>query len=164
MKLKNRNFLALALVMLVFLACAPTVDLSQVDFDGPPTVIYQTSEEYVNLVPVVLNEDQTQVVAYPAPKDMYDVKGELRFPIALGKGYYLDMIGVGLNTAYTSLKIEDYARMESPPTLDSLYQLIITKDPFTRMYNLGNRKQYQDIEIVKEIVSSRKLKSYKKLK
>lgn len=164
MKLKYRNFLALVLAMLVFLACTPTADLSQVDFDGPPTVIYKTSEEYVNLVPVVLSEDQSKVIAYPAPKDMYDVKGELRFPIALDKGYYLDMIGVGLNTAYISLTIEEYAQMETPPKLDSLYQLIISKDPFKRMYNLGNRKQYQDVNLVKDLVSSGAYRSYKKLK
>jgi hypothetical protein len=82
----------------------------------------------------------------------------------LGKGYYLDHIGVGLSTAYISLNIEEYAAMDTPPKLDELYQLIVSKDPFKRMYNLGNRKQYRDIEVVKEIVSSRKYKSYERLK
>jgi len=164
MKMIFRYALGFALVMIILLSCAPSVDLGQVDFDGPPTVIYKVSDEFVNLVPVVLNDEKTKVVAYPAPKDMYNPKGELRFPTPLGKGYYLDQIGVGLNSAYISLTIEDYAQMETTPTLDSLYQIIIDKDPFKRMYNLGNRKQYLDEEVVKELVSSGKYKAYKRLK
>lgn len=164
MMLNYKCCLSLILGLVLFVSCTQTVDISQVDFNGPPTVIYKVSDEYVNLVPVVLNEDKTRVIAYPAPKDMYNTKGELRFPNALGKGYYLDQIGVGLHTAYISLTIEEYANMEKPPTLDSLYQLVIEKDPFKRMYNLGNRKQYPDEEVVKELVSSGKYKSYKRLK
>lgn len=164
MKVIYRSGLGFVLGMIFLFSCAPLVDLSQVEFDGPPTVIYKVSDGFVNLVPVVLNKEKTKVVAYPAPKDMYNPKGELRFPTPLGKGYYLDQIGVGLNTAYISLTIEEYAQMETPPTLDSLYQLIIDKDPFKRMYNLGNRKQYLDEDVVKEIVSSGKFKSYERLK
>lgn len=164
MILKYKNALGLVFGMIFILSCTPTVDLSQVDFDGPPTVIYKVSDEYVNLVPVILNEEKTKIVSYAAPGDMYNSEGELRFPTPLSKGYYLDQIGVGLNTAYTSLTIDEYAEMETPPKLDSLYQLIISKDPFKRMYNLGNRKQYLDEEVVKEIVSSGKYKSYNRLK
>jgi len=161
---RYRNILSLVLGMIFILSCTPTVDLSQVDFNGPPTVIYKVSDDYLNLVPVVLNGEKTKIIAYPAPKDMYNPKGELRFPTSLGKGYYLDQIGVGINTAYTSLSIEEYAKMKTPPKLDSLYQLIIDKDPFKRMYNLGNRKQYLDEDVVKELVSSGKYKAYKRLK
>lgn len=164
MILRQKNALGLVMGILFLMSCAPTVDLSQVDFDGPPTVIYKVSKDNLNLVPVVLNEDKTKVVAYPAPKDMYNPKGELRFPTPLGKGYYLDQIGVGLNTAYTSLTIEDYAQMETPLKLDELFELVIEKDPFKKMYNLGNRKQYLDEEVVKELVSSGKYKAYKRLK
>jgi len=161
----NYNKVSSFILGLVFLvSCTPTVDISQVDFGGPPTIIYKVTEEYLNLVPVILNEDKTKIIGYPAPKDMYNPKGELRFPSPLGKGYYLDNIGVGLNSAYTSLTIEEYAAMETPPKLDELYQLIVSKDPFKRMYNLGNRKQYSEEDVVKEIVSSGKYKSYKQLK
>lgn len=156
--------LTFLIVMTLLIACSPKVDISKVDFKGFPTIIYKVSDDYVNLLPVVLNEEKTKVVAYPAPKDMYNPKGELRFPNPLGKGFYLDQIGVGLNTAYISITIEDYALMETPPTLDSLYQLIIDKDPYKRMYNLGNRKQYIDEEVVKELVSSGKYKAYERLK
>jgi hypothetical protein len=159
-----RKSLVFFSLIAIFISCTPTVDLTQVDFDGIPTVIYKVSDDYVHLVPVVLNEEKTKVVAYPAPKDMYNPKGELRFPTPLDKGFYLDQIGVGLNSAYTSLTIEEYAKMDTPPNLDSLYRLVIEKDPFKRMYNLGNRKQYLDEELVKEIVSSGKYKAYERLK
>lgn len=164
MKLRSKKIIGIILSLLFLISCTPTVDLSQVDFEGPPTVIYKVSEEYVNLVPIVLNEDKTKVIAYPAPSDMFNIKGELRFPTPLEKGFYLDQIGVGLNTAYISLSIEEYSNLESPPRLDELYQLIVSKDPFKRMYNLGNRKQYINEEVVKEMLSSGKYKAYKRLK
>lgn len=164
MRLKYKNILGYISGLILMLSCAPAVDISQVDFDNPPTIIYKVADEYLNLVPVVLNEDKTKIVAYPAPENMYDPNGELRLPIPLEKGFFLDQIGVGLNTAYTSLTITEYSKMPSPPSLDSLFMLIVDDDPFKKMYNLGNRKQYLQVEVVKELVSSGKYKSYKRLK
>lgn len=148
------------------MACKSTadVDLSKVDFAEPPTIIYQMKQDYTKLVPVQLNEEKTAVIAYPAPKDLFNQEGKLRFPLPLDHDFYLDEIGVGLNTAFISLSIEDYSHMLMPPAIDSLFKLIVDKDPFTKMYNLGNRKQYLDKELVKELVSSGKYKGYKKLK
>lgn len=159
-----RKLIYLALVFMMALSCKPTVDLSKVDFSDPPTVIYKMKSDYSKLVPVILNEEKTKVASYLAPKDLFNPEGELRFPIALGDDFYLDEIGVGVHTAYLSLNIDQYAHMLQAPSADSLFQLIVDKDPFEKMYNLGNRKQYEDKELVKEIFSSGKFKAYKKLK
>ncbi len=154
-------------IMLLIVGCKSTsdIDYSKIDYDKPSTVIYQMKADYSALVPVVLNTEKTKVVAYPGPKDLFNKEGELRFPLPLDKEFYLDEIGVGLNTAYISLTIDVYSHMLQAPTKDSLFKLIVEKDPFIQMYNLGNRKQYIDNQdLIKEIVTSRKYKNYKKLK
>lgn len=149
------------------MGCKSTSDMNdtQVDYTGPPTMVYKMKKDYSNLVPVVLNEEKTEILVYPAPKDLYNQKRELRFPLPLDKGFYLDEIGIGLNTAYISLTIDEYAHLLEAPSRDSLFTLIVDHDPFKRMYNLGNRKKYfGNDELVKEIVASGKYKKYKRLK
>ena len=161
-----RNIIIPIFLIFIFFACKTTADIdySKVDYDGIPTVIYKMKADYSNLVPVILNAEKTELIAYPAPKDLFNMEGELRFPLPLDKGFYLDEIGVGLNTAYISLTIDEYAHMIQLPLRDSLFKLIVDYDPFTKMYDLGNRKQYIDKNVVKEIVAKRKYKKYKKLK
>lgn len=155
----------LFLVMtMVFTACETTTDLSHVDFSGPPTIIYKMKNDYSKLVPVVLNEDKTAIISYPAPKDLLDHQGHLRYPTQQERGYYLDELGVGVNTAYISISMDKYCHMIAVPSLDSLFSLVIDDDPFMKMYNLGNRKQYLDTQRVAELISSGKYKHYEKLK
>lgn len=159
-----RKLIYLGAVFVLVLSCKPTVDLSKVDFSDPPTVIYKMKADYSKQVPVILNEEKTKMVSYPAPKDMFYPNGELRYPLVLGNDFYLDEIGIGVNTAFISLDIDQYAHMLQAPSPDSLFKLIVDKDPFDKMYNLGNRKQYEDKEVVKELFSSGKFRAYKKLK
>lgn len=160
------NIIVSILFILIIISCKTTsdIDYSKVDYDGIPTVIYKMKADYSNLVPVVLNEAKTEVIAYPGPKDLFNREGELRLPLPLDRGFYMDEIGIGLNTAYISLTIDEYAHMIQAPLRDSLFKLIVDNDPFTKMYDLGHRKQYLDKNVVKEIVSKRKYKKYKKLK
>jgi len=164
MRLIISIFLGLALIVS---SCKSTsdIDYSKVDYKGAPTVIYQMKADYSNLVPVGLNTEKTKIISYPAPKDLFNMKGELRFPLPLEKGFYLDEIGVGVNSAFISITIEEYAHMLQTLPSDSLFKLIVDKDPFKKMYNLGNRKQYIDNnDLVKEIVKSGKFKKYRSLK
>lgn len=154
-------------LMLLMGACKSTsdIDYSKVDYEGYPTVIYKMKADYSLLVPVMLNAEKNKIMAYPAPKDLFNKEGELRFPIPLDKGFYLDEIGVSVNTAYLSLTIDKYSHMVQVPHIDSLFKLVVENDPFERIYNLGNRMQYIDKqELIKEIVTSGKYKNYKKVK
>ena len=47
-------------------------------------VVYKTNMDYHDLVPVILSEDRSQIVSYPAPDDLRR-SGELTLPIALEK-------------------------------------------------------------------------------
>lgn len=156
----------LFLILIVFwgASCETTKDMSHIDFDGTPTVIYQMKKDYSKLVPVILSDDKTKVISYPSPKDMFHPNGELRVQQELSDGFYLDQIGLTINSAFISYAIEDYSRMIMPPSTDSLFKLVIDADPFKKMYNLGNRKQYLEEGKVESIVSSGDYKYFKKLK
>lgn len=160
----KKSVLFLMLIVFWAASCESTKDMSHIDFEGIPTVIYQMKKDYSALVPIILNEEKTKVVSYPAPKDMFHPNGELRVQQKLSNDFYLDQIGLTINSAFISYTIEDYSRMMIPPSTDSLFKLVIADDPFKKMYNLGNRKQYLEEAKVDEIVSSGDYKHYKRLK
>ena len=157
----------LILIILGFIGCKSTseIDYSKIDYQGAPTIIYQMKADYSVLVPITLNAEKTEIVAYPGPKDLFNQEGELRFPLPLENGFYLDEIGIGINSAFISLTIDQYAHMMQLPSTDSLFKLILDKDPFKKMYDLGNRKHYiGKNDSVQEIVRSGIYKNYKRLK
>lgn len=156
----------LLLILIVFwgASCETTKDMSHIDFDGIPTVVYQMKKDYSALVPVILDDSKTKVVSYPSPKDMFHPNGELRAQQQLSDDFYLDQIGLTINSAFISYTIEHYSHIIMPPSPDSLFKLIVDSDPFKKMYNLGNRKQYLEEGKVESIVSSGDYKHYKKLK
>ena len=162
-----RNRLSiLTLIIFGLIGCKSTsnIDYSKIDYDGPPTIIYQTKADYSALVPITLNAEKTKIVAYPGPKDLFNQEGELRFPLALDEGFYLDEIGIGINSAFISLTINQYAHLMQLPSADSLFKLIVDKDPFKKMYDLGNRKHYiGKNDSIREIVKRGKYKKYKDL-
>ncbi len=110
---------------------------------GPPTIIYKTKKDYSNYVPVILSDDKTAVVSYPAPKDVY-YKGQLAKPVLLNDGYLLDVRGISKDVAFTSITYEEYANLETTPSADSLMSLIIDNDPLIELYNCGNRYKFTD--------------------
>ncbi len=159
-----KNLVSLLLILSLFSGCRTQEKKATYDKSGAPTVIYQMKQDFSKLVPVVMDESKTKIVSYPAPRDMFDKQGNLRYPVDLGEGFYLDEIGIGIHTAYIDIEIEQYSRMLNPPTLDSLLKLVIETDPFKKMYNLGNRKQYPKVEPIKELVKSGAYKQYEQLK
>jgi hypothetical protein len=116
--------------------------------DQAPVTVYKTVADFYYNVPVVLNESGDRIISYPSPTDLY-IEGELALPVRLRKGYLLDRRGLHANSAFTSYTYEEYARMESAPTLQELFDHIIEKDPFKAMYHCGDRGQYKDL--VKEL-------------
>jgi hypothetical protein len=129
---------------------------------GPATIIYKTKADYSKNVPVTLSEDKSHILSYPAPQDVY-FHGILAYPTALAKGFLLDNRGLSVNSAFISLTYEEYAKLPAAPAPDELYKMIIDKDPFTEMYNLGSRYRNATEEI-NELIERHKLKHFKRLK
>lgn len=96
----------------------------------PNVVIYKTKADYSNLVPLMMNDDKTQVVSYPDPTDVKERKR----PTQLDGGYLLDNFGIGKNVVYTDYTYEQYAALESVPELETLIAHIIERAPLVAYY------------------------------
>ncbi len=140
--------------LLVLTACNASKkgnnNLSENDFEpnsvpGPRAIVYQTKADYKNLVPVILNEEKTQIISYPHPTDLV-INGKLKTPIQLKNDWFLDEKGINENVAFLSLTYYEYSKQETAPSIDSLFNLIIDKDPIIKMCDCGNRLQIENIE------------------
>ncbi|MDB5285005.1 MAG: hypothetical protein JWO06_4080 [Bacteroidota bacterium] len=136
----------------------------QVNYTGPPTIIYKTKGDYSKNVPVTLSADKSKIISYPAPKDVF-YNGRLAYPTPLSKGFLLDNRGVSVNTAFLKMTYEEYSKLQDVPKLDVMYGQIIDKDPITEIYNLGNKGSFKDpINDINKVIDQNQLKTYKKLK
>jgi hypothetical protein len=129
----NRIFLLVMVMALTSCANQKTAS-KQNAMANEPFIIYKTKADYSQLVPVILNEPKTEIVAYPAPSDLKSVEG-LRTPIELKNEYLLDVRGIGPNVAFTSYTYEAYAAMEHAPGLKALMDAIVDKEPLLEMYD-----------------------------
>ena len=99
----------------------------------PRIVIYKTSADFSNNVPVAMDDSKTQIVSFPDP---IDVKANKR-PTLLNTGYMLDNFGIGKNVVYTDYTYEQYAALESVPDMETLLQHIVEKNPLVEYYVSG---------------------------
>ncbi len=99
----------------------------------PSAIVYRTSGNYNNHVPVTLNSDGTAILSYPDPRD---VASPNVTPIELENGYLLDRRGVNLNTAYLDYTYEEYAALGNTPSTKELMEHILAKNAITEMYRL----------------------------
>jgi hypothetical protein len=121
---------------------------------GPPTVIYKTKADYVNLVPVGMSEDRKSIVSYPNMTDMLPNN----YPIKLSAGYYFGSVSV--NSGFLKLTMEEYAALNELPSPEKLYDMLTDKDPFLEMYACGSRYEFKEIEKeLNQIIDSGKLTS-----
>jgi hypothetical protein len=136
----------------------------QMAIASPPVIVYQTKADYYDKVPVTLSEDKSEIVSYPGVKDVY-YKGELAYPTKLNDGYLLDNRGIDPNSAFLKLTYEEYSKLEATPTKEELYRMILDKDPFSKMYNCGNKYSYKDIvSELNSLIDGKKLKKQTRLK
>jgi hypothetical protein len=134
------------------------------NFDNPPTIVYKTRGDYYKNVAVTLSDDKSKIVSYPHPSDLKK-NGNFALPDILEKNYLLDNRGIGPNTAFLSITYEEFALMSEVPPVQELYNKIIDKDPFTEMYNCGNRYQYKNpVDDFNRLIKDGKLKNCRKLK
>lgn len=111
----------------------------------PPVIVYKTSGDYYNLVPITLNETKDKVISYPAPSDLY-TSGKLALPIKLENGYLFDQRGINANSVFTSFTYEAYSKLESAPSIDDLMTHIKDQDPFVEIYDCGKMNQFKNFE------------------
>lgn len=87
----------------------------------PKAIIYKTSGDYNNNVPISLNATRTEIISYPSPSDLTDSST----PVPLADGWLLDRRGVSASTAFTTYTYADYAAMPAPPSTADLLRAVI---------------------------------------
>jgi hypothetical protein len=108
---------------------------------GAPTLIYKTTGDFSNYVPVTMNAKKTQILSYPAPADIR----ENAKPTQLKDGWLLDNRGIGVYSVFLDYTYEEYANLSQVPSLAELQAHILEKNPLTELVNCGSRYQYKDM-------------------
>lgn len=86
----------------------------------PRAVIYRTSGDCTDLVPVVLSADATSLTWYP---DVRDIRATSA-PLDAGDGWLLDRIGVGEHTVFLDYTLEQYRSLGTTPPASELMRHI----------------------------------------
>jgi hypothetical protein len=150
------------IAMLFFADCKSKEEA--VSYTAEPAIIYSTKADYSNNVPVTLSADKMEIVAYPSPKDVF-YKGALAKPVSLQDGFWLDNRGIGPNSAFLKMTYEEYSKLSAAPVLADLMKMIIDKDPFVSIYNLGNRDRFKDeAKEINALIAKGALKKFKQIK
>ena len=136
------------LIFLLFLVSCRVTHITLDIRDEAPVIIYKTTCDYTLNIPITMNEEKDRILSYPDPSDIIQ-KGELMVPVKLKKGFLLDRRGVTSNSVFTSFTYQEYARLDSPPSLEQLQGSIIDKNPFEAIYRCGIRSEFTDL--VKEL-------------
>lgn len=118
----------------------------------PKVAIYKTARDFSGNVPVTMDESRTRIVSYPAPSDLY-LDGKLAKPTVLDGGYLLDNRGINANTVFLDYTYEEYAAMDTAPSLQDLLAHVKEYYPFVEMY-YAERSASGDVEYYNRVISS----------
>lgn len=130
---------------------------------GPPVIIYKTTKDYSQYVPVILSDDKKSIASFPDVKDVF-FKGQLAYPTPLKQSYLLDNRGIGPNVAFLDYPYKVYANFKSTPPAEELMKHILDSAPLTEMYNCGSRYDFNDIvNELNTVIEAGTLYKYKKI-
>lgn len=147
-----RFIIAAAVVALA--SCKASTTAQHKTAAQPAVLVYKTKADYNGLVPVILSDDKSSIISYPAPSDL--MTGEqYNKPTMLHDGYLLDNRGISRNSVFLRLTYEEYAVMGSAPSLEEMYLLISDKNPLTELYDCGTSRKEAELN---ELIDSKQLK------
>lgn len=109
----------------------------------PQAIVYKTTADFSNLVPVIMNNERTKIISYPAPGDLY-YNGKLSLPVALKNGYWLDNRGINENVVFLKYTYEEYKSLTIAPSIEEMMKNIAEKYPLTELYFCGPRNQLKN--------------------
>lgn len=122
----------------------------------PHVIIYKTTRDYSQNVPVIMDAACERIVSYPDPADL---RGNCR-PQPLEGGFLLDNRGIGETVAFLSYTYDEYAAMPSAPSMDDLLKHIVDRHPLERIVDCGNRSAFKGnlVDAVNEYIKANGLK------
>lgn len=140
---------SIVLISVIFWACQSkknkTLSFEPQFIPGPSAIVYKTKNNYNDLVAVILSDDKSEIISYPAPSDVKK-EGYNPNPTILKNGYLLDNRGINPNVAFLNLTYQQYGELKEVPSLKKLFEMIVDKDPLLEMCNCGNRDSIQNTE------------------
>lgn len=126
---------------------------------GPHAMVYLTTSDFRENVPVQLDDEGKSIVSYPHPSDL-SVDGHLKLPTTLKNGYLLDNKGINENVAFLKISYATYAKLEQAPALAELNKGILERSPFLELCDCGLRSAFTDIEAqLNQLIERGKLRS-----
>lgn len=112
---------------------------------GPKIIIYKTTKDYSNHVPVTLSDDRKSIESYPDIKDVF-INGELAYPTKLHNGFLLDNRGINANTAFLEYTYEEYSKLNKTPDSKELMSSILDSDPISAIYMYSKRPARENLQ------------------
>lgn len=126
---------------------------------GPHAMVYLTTSDFREYVPVQLDDAGENIVSYPHPTDLV-VDGHLRLPTILKNGYLLDNKGITKNVAFLNLSYATYAALDQAPSLVKLNKNLLERSPLVELCDCGLRSSFTDVEAqLNQLIASGKLRS-----
>ena len=110
---------------------------------GQQAIVYKTTVDLTDYIPVIMNEGKTKIISYPAPSDLF-YEGKLARPTILKNGYLLDNRGISENVVFLNYTYETYSKMKEAPALSDMMKNIKVLYPLKEMVNCGLLHQYND--------------------
>lgn len=172
MKKSGLLFSTLLAVIMLAVSCnsskkatksGPDVKNQGIGIASPPVIIYKTKNDYSRNVPVILSEDKSKIISFPAQSDIKK-GGEFVYPTQLADGYLLDNRGINQNAAFLRFTYEDYYNMDNIPDASRLLNYIADKEPFTEMYQCGRMGDFKDLVTeLNQKIKEGKIKEFKNL-
>ena len=142
----------LLLIILIFSSCKnkekmnlPTdkLPVTNVVAALPQAIVYKTTGDYSDLVPVIMNSEKTRIISYPAPNDLY-YNGKLSVPTALKDGYWLDNRGINENVVFLKYTYSEYKSFAEAPSMKEMLKNIAEKYPLAELYYCGPRNRFKN--------------------
>lgn len=167
----KENILLVFIISILLIGCKGGEKVAKNEISGEDLVrynsqaraiIYKTNGDFYNKVPVIMNEERTEIVSYPAPSDLL-LDGKPVYPAKLKKDFLLDNRGINERVAFLSFSYEEYSKMESAPEMSVLMTSILEKYPLTEMYDCGKRAEYKDLILDINVLIDRGLTNCKKI-
>jgi len=146
-----RNLLHIIILSLVVVSCKSNKEISKETnrmIKSPAStaeqaVVYKTTIDLMDYVPVIMNESRTKIISYPAPTDLF-YEGKLSKPAILRNGYLLDNRGITENVVFLNYTYEAYSNLKTAPPFNEMLRNIKDKYPLKELIYCGSRYQYKD--------------------
>ncbi len=90
--------------------------------------LYKTNNNYSDKIAVELSKDKSRIL------NIFSPKPQDKWPMSLAENYWLNGTWGANETVYLSLTNTEYNKNPSAFTKDSLFKLIIDKEPFLEYY------------------------------